>query len=94
MAKEQIVSAQVDAIQKALAQNKALLGTKQTLKQIKAGTISQVYLSTNVPSAVSDDVMHYAELTKTPVEKLSMDNEELSVICKKPFRISIVSIHK
>ncbi len=94
MAKEVQVNVHVDTIQKSLAQDKAILGTKRTLKQLRANAIATVYVSKTLSDEMKSDIEHYASLTQTPVEYLAMDNEELSVVCKKPFRISVVSIRK
>ncbi len=82
----------ISDIQKAIADNKQVYGLSVALKLLKAKKLKKVYLTSNVAAQAAQDIMYYADLTGTPVEKLSITNEDLTIICKKPFMINIVSI--
>ncbi len=82
----------ISGIQKAIVDNKQIYGLAVTLKLLKAKKVKKIYLTANVAAQAEADIMYYANLTETPVEKLSITNEDLSIICKKPFMINIVSI--
>lgn len=82
------------AIKKLLKERQIILGTEKTLKEMKLGNVEQVLLTSNCPESVIEDVNHYAKLGDVETHTLSMPNDELGVICKKPFRISVLSVLK
>jgi len=82
----------ISEIQKAIADKKQVYGLSVALKLLKAKKVKKVFLVSNVAAQAQTDIMYYAELTNTPVEKLTITNEDLTIICKKPFMINIVSI--
>ncbi|MFH1850279.1 MAG: ribosomal L7Ae/L30e/S12e/Gadd45 family protein [archaeon] len=92
MAKKQEISEEVKAIREALKQKKAVIGAKSTLKKLKLGKLSTVYLSSNCPEDMIKDIGHYGKLAKTSIKQLTHNNEELGVICKKEFLISVLGI--
>ena len=69
-----------------------IVGTKRTIKGIRKGTVSKVLLAKNAPEPIVEDIEHYCKLTEVEVETLDIECDELGVVCKKPFMISVVSI--
>lgn len=69
-----------------------VIGTQRTLKKLKMNEIKKIYVSSNCPKDVLEDIEHYAKIYKVPLIKLNESNEELGVICRKPFFISILSL--
>jgi ribosomal protein L30E len=82
----------ITQIQNALAEHKALFGIKEVKKVLK--TIKVIYVVKNVGDKILADLEYYATLSKVPVEKLDMTNEELSILCKKPYFINVLSVLK
>jgi large subunit ribosomal protein L30e len=87
MAKK-ITSAQ---IKKMIKDEEILIGTQRALKNLRLGKVKQILLSSNCPERVEKDVNYYAKLTDTDVQKLSYPNDELGIMCKKPFSISVLA---
>jgi len=83
-----------DEIKNAIKKNKLIIGTEKTLKSLKLGKLSKVFLSKNCPDQIVDDINHYAKMSKTMVVKVDVNNDELGIICKKPFLISVLSVKK
>ena len=81
-------------IKKFLKSKSLVIGTEKTLKNLKLGKIDKVILSSNCPDKVMQDLSYYAGLSKAETIKVPYLNEELGVICKKPFSISVLSILK
>ena len=80
---------------KKLIKAKALvIGTDRTIKALKSGSVEKIIVSSNCAENVVDDLNHYASLNKTETIKVNYLNDELGVICKKPFSISVLSILK
>jgi large subunit ribosomal protein L30e len=81
-------------IKKMLKSKKLVIGTEKTLKNLKKGNTSKVYLTANCPKSIKDDIKNYAKLNKAELVELNLPNDELGVICKKPFSISVLSVAK
>ena len=82
----------LEDIKKALDAKKIVIGASETLKNIKLGKVSKVYVSNNCPS--QDDLENSSKIAKIDFTVLDKSNEELGVLCKKPFSISVLSILK
>ena len=90
-AKKQITSTE---IKKLIKSKKVVIGTERTIKALKLGRVEKVIISSNCSETVLNDLSYYAGLGKTETIKVSYPNNELGVICKKPFSISVLSILK
>jgi len=86
--------AEIDEIKKLAGSKNLVIGTSRTIKYIKTGKLSRVYVSSNCPTNVKADLKYYGELSETPIIELNQTNEELGVMCKKPFFVSVLSVTK
>ncbi len=84
----------VAELKKVLKGENVVIGTQRTIKELKRGAVERVFVTLNCPASVEQDIDHYTRLSGAEKIKLSMPNEELGVICKKPFSISVVSLLK
>ena len=83
-----------EEIKKMLKAGNLVFGTERTIKGLKSGKVQKVLLSSNCPANVEKNINYYAGLSGAEFHKLEYPNEELSVICKKPFPISVLSVFK
>ena len=74
----------------ALKSEKIIYGEERILKLLKSGKIKTVFLASNVKKNVEDEVDNLAKLSKVEIIKLTIPNNEVGVICKKPFSISVL----
>ena len=81
-------------IKKMLKAGNVLIGTERTMKSLKLGKVQKVLVSSNCPAGVEKDINYYAGLSGAELHKLDYPNDELSVICKKPFSISVLAFLK
>ena len=81
-------------IKKMLKAGNLVLGTERSMKSLKLGKIQKVMLSSNCPAKVEKDISYYAGLAGAEFQKLDYPNDELGVICKKPFSISVLAVVK
>jgi len=86
--------AAIDDIKKLLKTNKLVIGTEKTIKKLKTGKLSKVYVSSNCPKNIREDLKYYGELSATEIIDLEETNEDIGLACKKPFFISVVSVTK
>lgn len=82
----------VDEIKKNLEKGNLIFGTQMTMKSLKLGNVEKVFVTKNCPAEVKKDVMSYSNIGKFEVVELESTNEELGVICKKPFSISVIGL--
>ncbi|MBI4452186.1 ribosomal L7Ae/L30e/S12e/Gadd45 family protein [Candidatus Woesearchaeota archaeon] len=81
-------------IKKMLKAGNLILGTERSIRSLKLGKADKILLSANCPKRVEKDVSHYAGLAGVEFQKLEYPNDELGVICKKPFSISVLAVVK
>ena len=91
MAKKTITSTEIKKLIKAKG---IAIGLERTIKGLKLGKVDTVIISSNCPEKVVKDLDYYAGMSKAETVKVGYTNEELGVVCKKPFSISVLSILK
>lgn len=85
----------IEEIKTALkTKGKVVIGTARTIKNLKLGRLEKVFLTSNCPKSVKEDIKYYAKLSNAKVVQLKQPNDELGIICRKPFAISVLSITK
>ena len=93
MAKKKVVKSTAE-LRKLAEEKKLFIGTERTIKNLKLGKVSAVYVTKNISDSVLATLTRQATLSELEITKLNATNEELGVICKKPFRISVLSVIK
>ena len=81
-------------IKKLIKSKNLVIGNKRTLKNLKLGKVDKVIISSNCPQKDVDNLDYFSGLAKVETIKVPYPNEDLGVICKKPFYISVLSILK
>lgn len=81
-------------IKKYLKTPNLVTGTDRTMKALRNNELVKVFLANNAPESLVRDVEHYASISKIKVEKLSIPNDELGTVCKKPFSIVVIGMKK
>ncbi len=82
----------MQTLKEAIESKKIIIGKERTLKLLRKGSLQQVYIASNCPKNVKEDVSHYSKLFDIPISQLKENNEELGILCKKPFAISIIAV--
>ncbi|MBI4448021.1 ribosomal L7Ae/L30e/S12e/Gadd45 family protein [Candidatus Woesearchaeota archaeon] len=78
-------------LKKVLKEQKITIGSEETIKKLKIGKVKKVFLASNCPQKTKTEIMHLAKLANASIEELGIPNEEVGMICKKGFRISVLS---
>ncbi|MEW6063051.1 MAG: ribosomal L7Ae/L30e/S12e/Gadd45 family protein [Nanoarchaeota archaeon] len=81
-------------LKKDIKEGRLIFGTERTLKSLKNGKLEKVYIASNCKRDVKEDINYYAKLSGIMVVELETNNKETSVICKKPFNISVLGLLK
>jgi len=82
----------IEELKKELGNENIKFGTDLALKRIRNGKITKVFIASNCPNEIRDEIKHYSKLGKIEVFELDETNEEIGFICKKTFSIDIVSV--
>ena len=78
----------IELLKKSLKEDKLVYGFQSTLKNIKNGKTTKVFLASNCPEKFKEEVKKYSSIN---VNELKEPNKELSLICKKKFAVNILS---
>lgn len=84
----------VDDVKKMLKSKSMIIGAERVLKALRNNELAKIFLASNAPESLVKDVGYYASLAKVEVEQLGIPNDELGVICKKPFSIACIGLKK
>lgn len=77
-----------------LKTKEVFLGTEETLKKLGKGEVSKVYMASNVEEFRKEEVEKYAKLAEIDIVALPLNNEQLGVLCKKPYSVAVLSVKK
>ncbi len=81
-------------IKKDLKTRKIIIGTKVVMKNLKLNKLEKIYIALNCNESSEKELEYYSKLLKIPVIKLKQPNDELGVICKKQYSISMLGVLK
>lgn len=83
-----------EEIRKYLTSKKLLIGTDRTLKNIRKGLISKVYVAANCSDDLMKDLKRYSKMSGFEIFETKIPNDELGSVCKKPFHIALLGVLK
>lgn len=81
-------------LRKHVQSGKLAIGTKEVNKLLKANKVAKVFLASNCPDSVKENVKHYCSSKECQLIELAVPNDELGVLCRKPFSIAVVGVLK
>ena len=82
----------MDEIKKLLGKDNLIIGSETVLKAVKSGQLKKVYLASNAGEELTKDLDYYSKLSGFEIVNLKMTNEELGVLCKKPFSVQVLGV--
>ncbi|HHI04240.1 MAG TPA: 50S ribosomal protein L30 [Candidatus Woesearchaeota archaeon] len=81
-------------IKKELKTRKIVIGTKEVMKNLKLNKIEKIYLASNCNDNSKKELEYYSKFLKIPIIMLKQPNDELGLICKKQYFISMLGVLK
>ena len=90
--KKKVVGDETEFLKTKAQQGQVLIGLDRVLKSIKGNKVNKDFLASNCPPKMKEDVTYYATLAQVPVLEAKLNNEELGLVCKKNFLVSVVGI--
>lgn len=82
----------VSELKKLLVDDKLVLGGERALKLLRDKVLVKVYFSSDVSDVARERISHLCDMLGVPFESLDKSGEEIGVICRKPFSISVVGV--
>lgn len=80
---------------KKLAKSKKLaIGTERAIKLLKKGNLEKVFIAANCPEGIKKDLKKYCGISNAKCIELKQNNDELGVLCKKSFSVTVASVVK
>ncbi|MBT6774676.1 50S ribosomal protein L30 [Candidatus Woesearchaeota archaeon] len=92
MAKKKEITEEIKLLKSRVDANTAIIGKEKVMKELKNKNLTTIFLAGNCESKTREDIKHLANLANVKVVELEQSNEELGVICKKNFFISVLGI--
>ncbi|MFH1456133.1 MAG: ribosomal L7Ae/L30e/S12e/Gadd45 family protein [archaeon] len=80
-----------DELKTALKEKNIIFGLKQTLKNMKKGDVKTVLLASNCSQEAKKEIEYLAKLKSVKVVKLELASDEVGMICKKQYIVSVLS---
>ncbi|HIH15186.1 MAG: hypothetical protein QT08_C0008G0024 [archaeon GW2011_AR17] len=81
----------VEQLKKALKEEKCTFGLDETVKNLKRGKASTVFLATDCKASVREKIIYYKKLGKLNVIELEINGHEVGALSKKQFSVSVLS---
>ena len=81
-------------VKKMLKNENLVIGSERVLKLLMSNQLESAYLASNAPKAAAEDIKRYSGLNGVSCEVLEVPNDELGILCKKPFNIAVIGLKK
>jgi len=78
-------------LRKVLKTEKVIFGANETIKNLKNGKVKRVFIANNCPEEIKKDLEYYCKISKVEIVELNQPNDEVALICKKNFPVSVIS---
>lgn len=82
----------LDELKNALKEKRVIIGSKQTIKNLKLKNVKFVVIANNCPENIKNDIEYYSKLTGIKVEKFDGTAKQLGIFCGKPFSIAALAV--
>jgi len=83
-----------EEIRKLLEEGKLVIGHNEAKKALETGSAVRIAVAENAPATEADAMRDYAVMAGAEVVELSVRNDQLGTICRKPFAISFFAVTK
>lgn len=91
MAKKEI-SENLVKIKKSLEAKNIVVGFKEVKKFLMKNELKEIFISSNCPEISKKELENLSNINSVTLTVLDQANDELGIICKKPFNISAIGI--
>ena len=82
----------IDELRNAVKEKNVIIGSKQTIKNLKLKNVKSVVVANNCPENIKKDIEYYSKLTGIKFENFDGTAKQLGILCGKPFSIAVLAI--
>jgi large subunit ribosomal protein L30e len=82
----------LDELKNAIKDKNVVIGSQQSIKNLKTKSIKMVVLASNCPDSIRKDVEYYSKVAGIKCENFDGTAKQMGVLCGKPFSIAVVAI--
>jgi ribosomal protein L30E len=82
----------INELKKTLKEKKPIYGYEVAVKKLKNDELEVIYVADNFDRKT--ELLRLGHVYSTKVVELKEDNNELGVVCRKPFSIAVISFTK
>lgn len=83
-----------EEIKKLAKSRKLIMGSERAIKLLKNKKAEKIFISSNCPDGARKDIKKYCSLSGASCIELRQNNEELGMLCKRPFSVAVASVIK
>ena len=84
----------ITELRKNVQSSKLVIGLREVRKMLKQDKLSRVFVASNLPEDSMIGMRQSCEAANCELVELAIPNDELGVMCKKPFSIVAVGVLK
>lgn len=78
-------------LRRVLKSEKVVYGSSQTIRNLKKNKVKKIFLSSDCMGRIKSDLRYYCKFNKVEIVDLKQPSEELSLICKKGYPVTVIS---
>jgi large subunit ribosomal protein L30e len=82
----------IDELRNAVKEKNIIIGSKQTLKNLKNKKVKLVFVANNCPESVRKEIDIYSKLTGIKYENFDGTAKQMGTFCGKPFSIAVIAV--
>jgi large subunit ribosomal protein L30e len=83
-----------EQIRKLIEEKKVTIGADETMRALRNDSLKAIVLASNTDAQMRESIMRAATIGGIALDDLSLPNDQLGTMCKKPFAISVLGISK
>ncbi len=81
-------------LKKHAGSKKLIIGKDRVLKMLRKNNIKEIFLSANCGPDTLEDVESFAKKFDVKISRLKITNDDMGVVVKKPFAVSIAGLQR
>ena len=78
-------------LRRVLKSEKVVYGSSQTIRDLKKNKIKKIFLSSDCMDRMKSDIRYYSKFNKVEIVELKQPSDELALICKKGYPVTVIS---
>lgn len=82
----------LEGLKAALAKRNAVFGSRSVLKALKTKSLKAVFVASNCPESVKNDISSHAKISGAKLENFAGTAKQMGIFCGKPFAVASLAV--